>query len=67
MTSEVVTLLRASGLKRLHGGGGVAHERITVHEVPLPDVHEWLKARANEGLLIDPKVYAGLYFLERRH
>jgi len=67
LTSEVVTLLRASGLKRLHGGSGVAHEKITVHEVPLPDVHEWLRARANEGLLIDPKVYAGLYFLERRH
>jgi ADP-ribose pyrophosphatase len=67
LTSEVVTLLRASGLKRLSAGGGVAQEKITVHEVPLPEVHEWLRARANLGLLIDPKVYAGLYFLQHRH
>ena len=65
LTSEVVTLLRASGLKRMHGGGGVAHENITVHEVPLNEVHDWLAAKANAGLLIEPKVYAGLYFIER--
>jgi ADP-ribose pyrophosphatase len=63
LTSEVVTLLRASGLKRVGAGGGVAHEDITVHEVPLGEVHEWLAARASEGLLIEPKIYAGLYFL----
>ncbi len=66
LTSEVVTLLRASGLKRVNGGGGVAQEKITVHEVRLSDVHGWLRAKANGGLLIDPKVYAGLYFIGRR-
>jgi ADP-ribose pyrophosphatase len=63
LTSEMVTLLRASGLKRVHKGGGVAHENIIVHEVPLGKVREWLAKRAAEGLLIEPKVYAGLYFL----
>lgn len=66
LTSEVVTVLRASSLRRVNGGGGVAHEKIIVHEIPLFDVHEWLAAKANEGLLIDPKVYTGLYFVERR-
>jgi hypothetical protein len=28
-------------------------------------VNGWLAARANQGLLIEPKVYAGLYFIER--
>jgi ADP-ribose pyrophosphatase len=65
LASEVVTLLRASGLKRVHGGGGVSHENITVHEVPLSEVHDWLAARASEGLLSEPKVYAGLYFIGR--
>ena len=65
LTSEVVTLLLASGLKRVHAGGGVGHENITVHEVPLNEVHEWLAAKANAGLLIEPKVYAGLYFIGR--
>ena len=66
LTSEVVTLLLASGLKRVHAGGGVGHENITVHEVPLSEVHDWLAAKASEGLLIEPKVYAGLYFIGRR-
>lgn len=65
LTSEVVTLLRATGLKRVNAGGGVAHENIIVHEVPLNEVHDWLAARAKEGLLVEPKVYAGLYFLGR--
>jgi ADP-ribose pyrophosphatase len=65
LTSEVVTLVRATGLRRVNAGGGVDHEEITVHEVPLNQVHDWLVARAGEGLLIEPKVYAGLYFLGR--
>jgi ADP-ribose pyrophosphatase len=63
LTSELVTLLRAFGLRRVNAGGGVAHEKITVHEVPLKEVREWLAAKAREGLLIEPKVYAGLYFI----
>ncbi len=63
--SEVVTLFRASGLKRAGAGGGVDKEKIVVHEVPVCEAHEWLEARAREGMLIDPKVYAGLYFLAR--
>ena len=65
LTSEVVTLLRASGLKRVYAGGGVGHENIIVHEVPLNEVHDWLAAKASAGLLIEPKVYAGLYFIGR--
>jgi ADP-ribose pyrophosphatase len=65
LTSEVVTLLLASGLKRVHAGGGVAHENITVHEMPLAEVHDWLAAKAAEGLLVEPKVYAGLYFISK--
>jgi len=66
LTSETVTLFLASKLMRVGAGGGVAHEKITVHEVSLNEVHDWLDAKANGGILIDPKVYAGLYFLGRR-
>ena len=66
LASEVVTLLLASGLKRVNAGGGVGHEEITVHEIPLSEIHDWLAAKAAEGLLVEPKVYAGLYFLNRR-
>lgn len=65
LTSETVTLFLATHLRRVGAGGGVAHEDITVHEVPLPEVHAWLEAKAKLGVLIDPKVYAGLYFIGR--
>ncbi|MGA2248741.1 MAG: bifunctional nicotinamidase/pyrazinamidase, partial [Verrucomicrobiota bacterium] len=65
ITSERVTLFHASGLRRTGKGGGVAHEDITVHEVPLAEIMPWLEAKAKTGVLIDPKVYAGLYFTVR--
>ena len=64
LTSELVTLFHASGLQRAGKGGGVAHEDITVHEVPLAQIDDWLEAKAKTGVLIDPKIYAGLYFLK---
>jgi ADP-ribose pyrophosphatase len=65
LASELVTLFRATGLRRETSGGGVGHESIIVHEVPLAGVHAWLTEKARAGLLIDPKVYAGLYFVSR--
>jgi ADP-ribose pyrophosphatase len=66
LTSETVTLFLAKNLKRIHAGGGVANEKITVHEVPLKNVNQWLDQKRAEGCLIDPKLYAGLYFLSPR-
>jgi ADP-ribose pyrophosphatase len=66
LTSELVTLFKASGLQRAGKGVGVAHEDITVHEVPLAQVDDWLEVKAKAGVLIDPKIYAGLYFLKMR-
>jgi ADP-ribose pyrophosphatase len=63
LTSETVILFLATQLRRTGPGGGVAHEDITVHEIPLMEVREWLQAKANSGVLIDAKVYAGLYFV----
>jgi len=65
-TSEIVTFFRATGLSRVGPGGGRAKEDITVHEVPLAKAHQWLQDKARSGLLIDPKVYAGLYFVSRK-
>lgn len=66
LTSETVTLFLATGLRRVGAGGGVAHEDITVHEIPLAEVRDWLETKSKSGALIDPKVYAGLYFLGRK-
>jgi ADP-ribose pyrophosphatase len=65
MNSEVTALMLAEGLRQVAEGGGVGGEAITVHQVPLDHVEAWLRDRLAEGYLIDPKVYAGLFFLGR--
>jgi ADP-ribose pyrophosphatase len=62
VTSEVVTLFRARDLTKVGAGGGVEGEAITVHEVPLGTVETFLLEREEAGLLVDPKVWAGLWF-----
>jgi ADP-ribose pyrophosphatase len=65
LTDEVVTLVRASGLRLVGSGGGVEDESIAVHRVPLTEVSEWLAARTAKGQLIDPRVFAALWWLAR--
>jgi ADP-ribose pyrophosphatase len=62
MTSELLFLVRISGLSRVHAGGGLPGEDITVHVVPLAGAPAWLRERERAGLLIEPRVYTGLYF-----
>lgn len=66
LSNEVVNLYVAGGLHKTGPGGGDASEDITVHEVPLDDVCAWLKQQENQHKLIDPKIYAGLYFARQR-
>jgi ADP-ribose pyrophosphatase len=62
ITDELVVLWRATGLRRVGPGGGDASEDIVVHAVPLADAAAWLRARAAAGILVDVKVWAGLWF-----
>jgi ADP-ribose pyrophosphatase len=66
LTSETVTIFLATGLKRVHAGGGIENEKITVHEIPLQELDAWLARKRDEGCLIEPKLFAGLYFLRQR-
>lgn len=63
LTTEVVTLVRATDLTKVSAGGGVDGERITVHEIALAEAAAWLQSQAGLGKAIDLKVYAALYFL----
>jgi len=65
ITSERLTLFRALGLRRVGKGGGVANENIEVHEIPRTAIVDWLATKAKTGVLIDPKVYAGLFFISQ--
>ena len=43
---------------------GSESENIVVHEVPRKDAAAWLLARSADGYSIDPKLFAGLWFIE---
>jgi len=66
LASEIVSFFLAEDLVERSSGGGVHGENITVHRVPLASIDTWLANQAACGRLIDPKIYAGLYFLMRQ-
>ena len=63
ITSETVTFYAASGLEQRGSGGGVGGEDITVHRIPRNGVADWLERKTGEGVMIDVKVWAGLWWL----
>lgn len=64
MSTEIMHFVRASGLMRVHAGGGDESEDIIVHEVPRREIAAFVAAKMASGYAIDPKVYAGIYFLD---
>lgn len=58
ITSEIVSLYRAHGVRKQGKGGGVGDEDITVHAIPRSELRDWLRQKEREGVLIDLK--AGL-------
>lgn len=62
MADEIITIYFASGLERVSAGGGDDSEDITVHRVPLGQAPAWLESRRAEGIMLDPKIYAGLFW-----
>lgn len=65
MSNELIAFVRARGLTRVHAGGGDDSENITVHEVPVADAPRWLAAKMAAGYSMDPKLWAGLWLLDR--
>lgn len=65
MSTEVLNFYLAKGLHRVGAGGGVGTESIQVHAVPRATVGLWLSQREAAGVAVDPKIYTGLWFLDR--
>lgn len=66
LADEVYALFLARNVRREGPGGGVEQEAIEVHLVSLDEAETWLARRRKAGVLVDPKIYAGLYFAARR-
>lgn len=64
LTNETVGFVRATDLRRVGPGGGVDHEDIVVHEVARHLAGAWLGDRLADGLVVDLKVWSGLWLVE---
>ena len=61
--TDMLSIYHATGLKQVGPGGGDETENITVHIVPLDTTEDWIQSQIEEGKIVDPKIYAGLYYL----
>jgi ADP-ribose pyrophosphatase len=61
-SNETISVFLAQKLEKTGLGGGIEGEDIRVHEIAIARVPAWLRKKQREGCLIDPKVFAGLYF-----
>ena len=62
LCDEIITLFRAHDLQKVSAGGGDESESITVHEIRLDEVEDWLKLQLSQKKLVDLKVYSALHF-----
>ncbi len=65
MSSELLHFYLATRLVRIHPGGGVEGENITVHLVPLDGATGWLMAQMAAGKRCDPRAFVGLWFAKQ--
>lgn len=65
LSNEMIAFVRATDLTRIHAGGGDETEDITVHEVPVAEAAQWLARKMAKGYPMDPKLWAGLWLLDR--
>ncbi|HET9817646.1 MAG TPA: NUDIX hydrolase [Rhodanobacteraceae bacterium] len=64
MSTEMMHFVRALDVRRIGEGGGDATEDIVVHAIPRNLAGTWLHAMSEKRYSIDPKLFAGLWFLE---
>ncbi len=67
LTNELGTVLFAEKCEKNAECGGDESESINVRAVPLDCVDQWLEDIQEKGRLVDPKIYAGLYFAKIEH
>lgn len=65
LTSEMMTFFLAEGVRKIEGAVIDPEEGITLHLVPMANLHAWLREREDEGLLVDYKIYALLYLARK--
>jgi len=65
MSDEIISFVLATGLRRVGPGGGDDSEDIEVLPVPLAQIDDWLTRQHDAGKVLDPRIYAALYWLQK--
>ena len=65
LSAEVLTFYLCSNVRKVGPGGGDESEDIVTHVVALDDVADWLQAKEAADVMIDSKVWSGVYFARR--
>jgi len=66
MSSEIVTFFAARDVRPTGQQGERERSEIRVHVVAVPELVRWTRRKENAGVLIDPKVWAGLFLAVSR-
>jgi ADP-ribose pyrophosphatase len=61
-SNTLIHFYLAKGLSKVGAGGGDESEDIEVHVVPLGQALDFAQRKEAAGLLVDPKLFTGLYF-----
>ena len=65
LSNEMLTYILAFGAEKKGEGGGLEGEDITTRVVPLSEVESWLYEQEQSGVIVSPRIYVGLYWLNR--
>lgn len=64
-STDILNFYVALGAKQVGSGGGDRTEKIITHKVLRKNVDVWLNDKVSQGIPVDPKIYAGLYLLNK--
>jgi ADP-ribose pyrophosphatase len=67
LTNELYTLVQAGHMHKVEEPKGDGTERITVHEIELAKLADWMHGQFDAGKLIDPKVFVMLTYALSLH
>lgn len=64
-SADILNFYIAIDAKKVGPGGGDSTEKIEIHKVSRKNIDFWIQEKVSEGIPVDPKIYAGLYLLNK--
>ena len=64
-SANLLTFVLTPNIVKVGEALGDGHEKIIVHEVDYDNISNWIKETQETGKLISPRIYIGLYFLNK--